>query len=761
MRLVRLSGAAIGLCLAGVLLLGGLAVWSAERLAERRQEIDALVALKARIDALSVASDQLLLFRADPPLRAATFAEARAIRTELLRQAPEAPAAQRAARRIEELLATLTSVYAQAEGGSPAGDGAGPLPLPPRTRAIMHQVADHGLAIDVAVDDLFASRRAAAEAYTDRLLMLFLGASLLFGSACVLAFGVMYQRIAGPVRRLSATLQRLARGEGGARAQIGGRDEMAALGAALDGLLDQQARANQRIRDQRAALEEQARLLRIGGEVARFGGWSVDLVNGRCHWSDMVCEIHGRPHGYRPAVEEGIGYYVPEHQGRIRELFERCAGEGVPYDDELQIIDTAGTRRWVRTTGVPVRDGQGRIVSVQGAFQDITERVAMEAQLRQAQRLEAIGQLTGGIAHDFNNLLTVIIGNAEVLAESLPADSPGGELARMIQRGGQRGAELTHQLLAFARKQPLQPRVVDLNELLPGLRVMLSRTLPESIRLEVDPAAAPASCLVDPGQLENAVLNLAINARDAMPSGGLLAIETANVELDERHAASHGEVGPGAYVCLSVSDTGEGIAAEHLEHLFEPFYTTKATGKGTGLGLPMVYGFVRQSGGHVTVYSEPGLGTTIRLYLPQADADGRPAEVSAEAASPAPPRPARILVVEDDALVRAYATAQLRALGHEVLEAADAGAALAVLEGRSDIDLLFTDVVLPGPRNGAALAAEARRLRPGLRVLYCSGYPADAVVAGGSVDPDVDLLGKPYRRGELAARVQAALSRPR
>ncbi|MBT9488115.1 MAG: response regulator [Rubrivivax sp.] len=386
----------------------------------------------------------------------------------------------------------------------------------------------------------------------------------------------------------------------------------------------------------------------------------------------------------------------------------------------------------------------------------------LNERLRRSQRLEAVGQLTGGVAHDFNNLLTVVMGNAELLVE-MNADRPAQrQLAEMIVSAAQRGAELTQRLLAFARKQALDPKVVDLNELVAGMDGLLRRSLGEHIEIELIRGAGLWPALVDQGQLENALLNLCLNARDAMPGGGRLTLETANARLDADYAAHHSEVNPGQYTMLAVSDTGAGIAPEHLQRVFEPFFTTKEKGKGTGLGLAMVYGFCKQSGGHVTVYSEPGDGTTVRLYLPRAAA--RPGEPA-----PSDPRSTEvgtrvvgghetILVVEDDAAVRQYACTQLKASGYRVLEAADGPSALALLGQRDDVELLFTDVVMPGGMNGRALADAARRLRQGLRVLYTSGYTENAIVHHGRLDPDALLLSKPYRRQALDRAVRTALA---
>ena len=335
----------------------------------------------------------------------------------------------------------------------------------------------------------------------------------------------------------------------------------------------------------------------------------------------------------------------------------------------------------------------------------------------------------------------------------------------MIADAAHSGAQLTQRLLAFARRQALDPRVVDLNELIAGRDPMLRRTLGEHVEIELVRAAGLWPALVDRGQLENALLNLCLNARDAMPGGGRLTLETANVRLDAEYAARHAEVLPGPYAMLAVSDTGGGIEPEQMPRVFEPFFTTKATGKGTGLGLAMVYGFVKQSAGHVSIYSELGQGTTVKLYLPRASGDLAVERGQTRAgptlAAGVVGGTETILMVEDDDAVRRYGLNQLRVFGYRVVEAVDGPSALAILEERDDVDLLFTDVVMPGGMNGRELADAARAIRRGLRVLYTSGYSENAIVHHGRLDADAQLLPKPYGRNELDRAIRAALnSRP-
>jgi signal transduction histidine kinase len=388
-------------------------------------------------------------------------------------------------------------------------------------------------------------------------------------------------------------------------------------------------------------------------------------------------------------------------------------------------------------------------------------RVVAEEALRQAQKMEALGQLTGGVAHDFNNLLQAIMGNLELL--QVQADTAGGAVpagvvrqsAEAALRGARRGAAITDRLLAFSRQQPLAPVAIDVNHLIAGLSDMIHRTLGESITSETVLGAGLWRAFADPNQLESALVNLAVNARDAMPTGGKLTIEAANCHLDEVYAAAHAEVAPGQYVQISVSDTGVGMPDAVVARAFDPFFTTKGPGQGTGLGLSQVYGFAKQSNGHVKIYSAPGQGTSVKLYLPRAQAAAAPSAVAPRGAAPRPGRHAgkRVVVVEDDPDVRANAVAMLTKLGFVVEAAADGATALRLLESRSDADLLFTDVGLPAPWNGRALAEAAQRLRPDLRVLYTSGYARNAIVHSGRLDAGVQLLTKPYSFSDLAAKV--------
>ena len=387
---------------------------------------------------------------------------------------------------------------------------------------------------------------------------------------------------------------------------------------------------------------------------------------------------------------------------------------------------------------------------------DLTEKRAAEAQFRQAQKMESIGQLTGGIAHDFNNILTVITGTIGILGEVV-ADQP--ELAtvtKLIDEAAERGAQLTKQLLAFARKQPLQPREIDVNGLLLEAAKLLRPTLGEQIEISPKLAADVWPALADPNQLSTAILNLALNARDAMPQGGKLMIETLNISLDHGYVSMNNDVAVGDYVMIAVSDTGSGIPAALLDKVFDPFFTTKEVGKGTGLGLSMVFGFVKQSGGHIKIYSEEGHGTTIRIYLPRSTGAGQSAG-EAEPQAEVERGHETVLIVEDDTLVRKYVVTQVASLGYTTLEAANAAEALTIIDDDAGIDLLFTDVIMPGAMNGRQLVDEALKRRRSLKTLFTSGYTENAIIHHGRLDPGVLLLAKPYRKPELARMIRLAL----
>jgi len=471
-----------------------------------------------------------------------------------------------------------------------------------------------------------------------------------------------------------------------------------------------------------------------------------------------------------PAYERAVGAQAGAMRGRpvtslispdqreaaLDHLRSVVAGGAAVFSRD-QVSLTDGERLW-ETVIAPVPDEAGEVRRLVGSSRDVTERERAREQLRRAQRMEAVGQLTGGVAHDFNNLLQVVRGNLELIAAQI-GEGPATSRIKNALHAADRAAQLTRQLLAFSRRQPLEPKVINLGRLVTDMADMLRRTLGETIEVETAIAGGLWNTLADPAQVESAILNLAINARDAMPGGGRLTVEISNATLDDVYSRQDAEIEPGQYVLIAVSDTGEGMTRETLAQVFEPFFTTKGADKGTGLGLSMVYGFVKQSRGHVQIYSEVGEGTTVKIYLPRS--------LDAETAAEPPTlgsmrgRSEVILVVEDDDMVRASAVGMLRDLGYTCLHASNGASALTVLQSGAKVDLLFTDVIMPGPVKSRDLALEAQRLRPDLPVLYTSGYTEDAIVHQGRLDEGVQLLSKPYSRDGLARKVRAMLKTAR
>ena len=429
---------------------------------------------------------------------------------------------------------------------------------------------------------------------------------------------------------------------------------------------------------------------------------------------------------------------------------------------EVTLEEPIATRqkgvRLLRTTKVPVLDEQGIPQYLLGFSDDITERKAIELQLRQAVKMEAVGQLTGGIAHDFNNLLGVIIGNLDLVLERPNLDEPIKDLAEGALEGALHGAEMVQRLLAFSGSQPLEPRVFDMNERLPQLLKLLERTLGEQIMVELSLAKDLWKAHADPAQFDETVLNLAINARDAMVQGGRLVISSANVIHGQDYASSNVDVTPGEYVMLSVEDTGAGIHPDVLERVFEPFFTTKDVEKGSGLGLSMVYGFVKQSSGHIKIESQPGKGTIVKLYLPRVDAQKASLQASDQRKARHAHGNETVLVVEDDEGMRQVGIRQMTELGYRTLEASSAKEALSLLDRNPNVDLLFTDVIMPGGMTGYELARAARKSYPKLKILLTSGYTAHGMATGFQEGESLELLAKPYRKSDLARKLRQVLS---
>ncbi|HEX3710184.1 MAG TPA: ATP-binding protein [Pseudolabrys sp.] len=553
------------------------------------------------------------------------------------------------------------------------------------------------------------------------------------------------------------------------------------------------------------SLSESTELLLFAEEIGRIGIIDWDVAAGTVRLSPYALTMYGLE-DFDGRYENWIATVYREDQLRLRAVIA-TALEAKEREFELDfriIRPNDKEMRWILARRLAFYDKAGKPVRVVGVSVDVTDRKrelvelrnfteALEAAvkertheledrtneleaeyearkraeelLRQAQKMEAVGQLTGGVAHDFNNLLTIIQGGLEMIGRQVAGMATSPASSRIVRgmdmalEAVRRAARLTERLLAFARQQPLEPKAVDANRLVGGICEMLRRMVGETIAFETVLSGGLWLTLADLNQLENSVLNLVVNARDAMPNGGKVTIETANAHLDDAYVRKLSEpVNSGQYVLISVSDTGAGMDAKTLERAFEPFFTTKGVGKGTGLGLSQVYGFVRQSSGHVAIYSEVGEGTTVKIYLPRhhgkedvvEDSDGpSPGAQSLGAET--------ILVVEDDEALRLYTVEILSDLGYSVLAARDGATALEILARGHEVDLLFTDIVMPGGMNGRQLAEEAVRQRPTLKVLFTTGYTANAIVHHGRLDPDVELVSKPFTYETLGSKIRMML----
>ena len=520
----------------------------------------------------------------------------------------------------------------------------------------------------------------------------------------------------------------------------------------------------QKRKDAEEALREKAHLLSESQRIARIGSWLYDM-SGRITWSAEMYRIFGvSSDTFTPNRESFLDLIHPEDRAVMREWLATCAAVGKPGDQEFRHILPDGAVRFVRGRGELVCDAEGRPDHMAGTAQDVTERTQMEKErrqleekLRQSQKMEAVGQLAGGVAHDFNNVLTAILGYGSLLASRLAPDAPGREEVDEILHASERAAALTRQLLAFSRRQVLKPVVLSINELIANFEKMLGRLIGEDVNLiaRLDPSLG--NVRADRGQLEQVIMNLAVNARDAMPDGGRLTIETANADLDESYAQQHVPVEPGRYVMVALSDTGSGMDEETQARIFEPFFTTKEKGKGTGLGLATVYGIVKQSGGYIWVYSEPGKGTTFKVYLPRAE------EAAAESAPPPSDSLPRvgietILLVEDEPAVRNLSRRVLEERGYRVLEASSGKEALERIRGEEGrIHLLLTDLVMP-EMGGTELASRLEVEDPTMRVLFMSGYTDDAVVRNGLLGSGRAFLQKPFTPAMLVRKIRDVLA---
>jgi PAS domain S-box-containing protein len=511
--------------------------------------------------------------------------------------------------------------------------------------------------------------------------------------------------------------------------------------------VSERKRAEKKLRQLSRAVEQSANLVVIADVDGR-----IEYVNPRflAATGYRLVDVIGRRPFFWSRPDEGAG---------LADAIWQTVLTGRDWRGEFENLRREGAPLTVSATISPVTDESGAISHVIAIEEDITRRREVELQLQQAQKMEAIGLLTGGVAHDFNNLLAIIIGNLDLLSSQLSGDDESQTSIQLAMAAGLRGADLTRQLLAFARQQPLSPRVFDLNRLVGETVTMLGRIIGEKVVIRTELMPGLWAIEADTTQVETTLANLAINARDAMPAGGELVISTVNRAVGGPEGTMVAGVAPGDYVVLSVADSGVGIGPDIIKRVCEPFFTTKPPGKGTGLGLSMAYGFARQSGGNLLIDSKVGEGTTVSVYLPRAAAANRQASLPSDADAVPLASAATILVVEDNADVRHIVVRQLRDLGYEVIEVDNAAAAREVLQSDRAIDLVFSDMVLPGGTGGQELAREARRIRPGIRIILTSGY-ASATANGGVGEPGVAFIGKPYRRADLARKIHAVLEAP-
>ena len=521
------------------------------------------------------------------------------------------------------------------------------------------------------------------------------------------------------------------------------------------------------IRRRTRRLRDSQELLASTQRLSKVGGWSWDPDRQRMTWTAETYRIHGMnpdEHGSdsKALIDRSLACYEAEAGEAVRRAFQRCAEQGEAYDLEVPFMDVAGRAKWVRTVGEPVHNTAGRFVQVVGNLMDVTDRrlaeesrEQAEAQLRLAQKMEAVGQLAAGVAHDFNNLLSVILSYADFLLEDLAPGDPARVGLEEIQAAGERAASLTRKLLAFGGRQVLEPEVLDLNQVMDDLEGLLNKLLQEDIAIRIERAPELGHVRADPSQLEQIIVNLAVNARDAMPRGGRLDFTTANVDFDEPYTEQGKSIPAGAFVMLAVSDTGSGMEPQVRDRIFEPFFTTKQRGKGTGLGLATAHGIVEQLGGHIFVYSEPGRGTSFKIYLPRVEEElTGPSRAAAEGPNAGTET---LLVVEDDGAVRRSVERILEGAGYTVLTAKDGQDALRLVRERNGtLDLLLTDVVMPG-LNGKELAAQIETLCPGIRILFTSGYPDDAIVHHGVLEEGQRIIDKPFSARALRRAVRRVL----
>jgi two-component system cell cycle sensor histidine kinase/response regulator CckA len=511
--------------------------------------------------------------------------------------------------------------------------------------------------------------------------------------------------------------------------------------------------------DADTALQRTEGRMRFALQNAHIGIWDMDYLTGALVWSEVMEKQYGLQPGTFGGTFDAFTQCVhPDDRASLLDTVRNATETGADFTVLHRIVRPNGTVRWLSGAGRTFLDERGRPLRAVGISQDVTERHMLEAQSQQAQKMEAIGRLAGGVAHDFNNLLTVILGFCELLLAGVADDDPRRVDMTEIQKAATRAAGLTSQLLAFSRKQIIEPSVLDLNTIIDDMRPMLGRLLREDVKILLGLRPRLGCVKADRGQVEQVVLNLVINAQDAMPNGGTLTIETANTDLDDHYTALHGGVKPGPYVVLTVTDSGVGMTAEVLQHLFEPFFTTKREGTGTGLGLATVHGIAARNGGSVNVYSEVGFGSSFKVYFPQDGVAALPVETPAPVLSSARAHEGgeTVLVVEDAAALRELTKRLLETHGYTVVVARDAREAMRIFDENASIDVLLTDVVMPG-LSGPELTQELTARRPGLKVIYMSGYTDEAIVQHGVLQPGIAFLHKPFTSDVLARKIRDVL----
>jgi signal transduction histidine kinase/ActR/RegA family two-component response regulator len=578
------------------------------------------------------------------------------------------------------------------------------------------------------------------------------GAALIAALAALVLALVVARSVSRPLMQMTSAVESFGRGET-VRLPLEAGGEVGTLARAFDRVTGEVTEKTESLRRNVDLLDKTVSSMGDALLVVDAAGKTV-LANPACkslfgdHANFRSEDWQRRHHRFQP---DGVTPMAPEDApiGRVM--------RGESFDSLEVVMQRVGEAELnhIVATGRPILDAAGHQQGAVIIYRDTTRLKETERQLRQSQKMDAIGQLTGGVAHDFNNILTVIVAMSDLGAEAARGDTELLNAFATIQKAADRAAALTQHLLAFARQQPLQPRPTDINALVGETASMLRPTLGERIEIATSLRPGLDPVQIDPSQLSTALINLALNARDAMPQGGKLTLETAPAALDEAYASDNPGVVAGDYVLLGVTDTGAGIPAAIRDKVFDPFFTTKEAGKGTGLGLSMVYGFVKQSGGHIKIYSEDGIGTSIKLYLPR-HAAAAAAQDPSDHGEPTGGHET-ILVVEDDALVRDSVQRRIRSLGYKTIDASSGAEALMLMRQGVAFDVLFTDVVMPGGMNGRELAEEAARLRPGLKVLYTSGYSDDALVHHGRLESGIQLLVKPYRLHDLAQKLRRVL----